>query len=266
MDRAAFFDVMRGEFGGLSQSQVEGTEFLLDEAERRGTPLKHAAYILATSWHETAATMMPIAEYGKGSGHEYGEPCPDYNNQVAYGRGYVQLTWAENYERADRECALSGALLANFDLALDGPTAAEIIYEGMSAGWFTGKKLNDYINDTQTDYWNARRIVNGTDKADLIQGYAYTFQEALEAGRYGEAEPAAPVDPDEITTPPETGEHPEGGSPPVRPDRPPSRKYEYVIEPIPDKDLGIHINQMGHKGWRLAHYTDDELVWETIKY
>ena len=50
--------------------------------------------------------MMPIAEYGKGEGHEYGEPCPQYDNQVAYGRGYVQLTWDYNYEKADSECAL----------------------------------------------------------------------------------------------------------------------------------------------------------------
>ena len=30
------------------------------------------AYILATTWHETATTMLPIAEYGKGGGRPYG--------------------------------------------------------------------------------------------------------------------------------------------------------------------------------------------------
>jgi hypothetical protein len=58
----------------------------------------------------TFATMMPIAEYGKGQGHEYGKPCPEYDDQVAYGRGYVQLTWDYNYEKADQKCSLDGAL------------------------------------------------------------------------------------------------------------------------------------------------------------
>jgi len=92
MNRTAFFDAMRAEFGSLSQSQVDGTEALLDAAEAYSLPMNQLAYVLSTSWHETAATMMPIAEYGEGEGHEYGEPCPQYDNQVAYGRGYVQLT------------------------------------------------------------------------------------------------------------------------------------------------------------------------------
>ena len=93
MDRSAFYDRMRDDFGTLSQSQVDGTEALLDEGEKRQLPMNQLAYILSTSWHETAATMMPIAEYGKVKDHPYGEPCPQYDNQVAYGRGYVQLTW-----------------------------------------------------------------------------------------------------------------------------------------------------------------------------
>jgi putative chitinase len=261
MDRSIFFNVIREEFGALSQSQVEGTEFLLDEGERRSTGLGHLAYILATAVHETASTMQPIAEYGKGQGHEYGEPLPEYDNQCAYGRGYVQLTWAENYERADKECSLNGALLEDFELALDGPTAAEIIFEGMSAGWFTGKKLSDYINDTQTDYWNARRIVNGTDKADLIEGYAFTYEKALMDARYGEPEP---VDPDEITTPPETAEHPPLPPHPPHPDRV-SPQYEYVIEDYDAETVAHHMKLMGLKGWRLAHFTDSKLVWETVK-
>ena len=259
MDRAKFFEVMRAEFGALSQSQVDGTEFLLDHGEERGTSLKQLAYILSTSWHETAATMQPIAEYGKGEGHDYGEPLPEYDNQCAYGRGYVQLTWAENYEKADKECALDGSLLDNFELALDGPIAAKIIFEGMSAGWFTGKKLDDYINPSLTDYYNARRIVNGTDKADLLRGYAETYQEALEAARYGEAEP---VDPDEITTPPDVAEHPPVEPPPhTWPER--TRTYEYVIGPY-NADVA-EMNALGIKGWRLAHVVDNTMIWERVR-
>lgn len=45
---------------------------------------------------------------------------------------------------------------------------------GCTEGWFTGKKLADY-----SDYVNMRRVVNGTDRAEMIAGYAETFEAAL---------------------------------------------------------------------------------------
>jgi hypothetical protein len=240
MDRAAFYDVMRDEFGTLSQSQVDGTEKLLDEGEKRVLPMNQLSYILATSWHETAATMMPIAEYGKGEGHEYGKPCPEYNNQVAYGRGYVQLTWDYNYEKADEQCGLGGALLENFDLALDAPVAAQIIFQGMDEGWFTGKKLTDYVNNDATDYYNARRVVNGTDKADLIAGYAESFEQALRAAGYHLAEPVSPEEPPPVVI---TWTGP---------------LYEYEVTPYDETML----NAMGSGGWRLAHIVGVRVIWE----
>jgi len=228
VNREAFFDVMREEFGSLDQSQVEGTEALLDTGELWLLPMNQLAYILSTSWHETAATMMPIEEYGKGEGHDYGEPCPQYDNQVAYGRGYVQLTWDYNYEKADAECGLGGALLQDFQLALDPVVASQIIFRGMLEGWFTGKKLGDYVNDTVTDYYNARRVVNGTDKADLLAGYAESFEQALRSADYGEPEPVEPEVPESGVSP-EEGEHP--------PEQPDPRMYlSYEIE-MPDGEI-----------------------------
>jgi hypothetical protein len=244
MNREAFFDVMRAELdSSLSQSQVDGTEALLDEGEKRKLPMNQLAYVLSTSWHETAATMMPIAEYGKGEGYDYLEyydssettECK-YKPQDAYGRGYVQLTWEANYERADSECALGGALLADFDLALDPKVASEIIFQGMLDGWFTGKKLSDYINENITDYYNARRIVNGTDRADLLADYAETFEQALRAADYGVA-PPEPVEPEvpESGITPEEGEHP----PPVEPiePEPPAPLVYYRLETAEGKTL-----------------------------
>ena len=57
--------------------------------------------------------------------------------------------------------------------------AVKIMVQGMKDGWFTGKKLSDYINQSQKDYVGARRIINGTDKDKLISGYAETFEKAL---------------------------------------------------------------------------------------
>ena len=53
-----------------------------------------------------------------------------------------------------------------------------------------GKTLADYITLTKSDFHGARRIVNGTDKADLIAGYAVKFDALLKAEGYGAAKPA----------------------------------------------------------------------------
>ena len=173
MNRAAFYKSIRPMFGGaLSQAQVDGIEALL--AATDGLPISFRAYLLATCRHETADTMQPIAEYGKGKGKPYGKP--GRHGQAQYGRGYVQLTWDDNYERADDALGLNGALLKDFNLAMQPTIAAKILVRGCSEGWFTGKKLADYLPG---DYRGARRVVNGLDKADLIAGYAREFEAAL---------------------------------------------------------------------------------------
>lgn len=173
MTRAAFYDAIRPMFGGaMKQSQVDGTEALL--AATAGMQITHRAYVLATAMHETAYTMQPIREYGKGKGKAYGKI--DQTGKAPYGRGYVQLTWRDNYLRADDELDLQDALAKDYDLALQPTIAAKIIVRGMSEGWFTGKKLSDYLPG---DYVNARRIVNGIDKAKKIAAEAVTFERAL---------------------------------------------------------------------------------------
>lgn len=63
-------------------------------------------------------------------------------------------------------------LVNNPDLALNPQIAAEILVVGMEKGLFTGKKLSTYINNESNDFVNARRIINGVDRAQLIAGYA----------------------------------------------------------------------------------------------
>jgi hypothetical protein len=41
--------------------------------------------------------------------------------------------------------------------------------------------LRKYINGSEINFWDARRIVNGTDRADLISGYAGRYYQALKA-------------------------------------------------------------------------------------
>lgn len=180
MNRTVFFDCVRDVlFGGsLQQSQVNGMNALLDYAcsHTPALDLRQTAYIFATAYHETARTMEPIAEYGLGAGHEYGEPDP-VTGECYYGRGYVQLTWKDNYAKQEEKCTLP--LVEYPDLAMEMAPAAQILFEGMLDGDFTGVGVGTYITATQCDYYNARRVVNGLDCADMIADYARHFQEAL---------------------------------------------------------------------------------------
>ena len=138
--------------------------------------LRQVAYMLATAKHETANTFAPIEEYGKGKGLPYGQPDP-VTGLVYFGRGYVQLTWARNYKSMGK--ALNLPLFLHPDLALRYDVAYKIMSYGMIHGTFTGVSLSRYINEGKTDYLNARKIINGTDKADLIAGYATAIEQML---------------------------------------------------------------------------------------
>lgn len=194
----AFFDVVRHELFNkhLNQKQVDGLNELLTATEN--LPQNQRAYILATAYHETAHTMQPIEEYGKGKGRDYGTWCVNSKNQkycprmrggavytfdecphLFYGRGFVQLTWYDNYLRASKE--LDVDFLANPDLAMQPDLSAKILVCGMMQGWFTNKKLSDFVNDNQSDFINARRVVNGRDKAEFIARHAQIFLKALQS-------------------------------------------------------------------------------------
>jgi hypothetical protein len=191
INRTHFFDTIRSTLfkGSLNQAQVRGCESILREWESRElTDLRWLAYILATTYHETAKTMQPIEEYGKGKSYRYGKKIKRsgvaYNmpDKIFYGRGYVQLTWFENYETMGRLLGID--ILNNPELALVPETAAAIMFEGMTKGNsnfgdFTGKSLENYFNDKKEDWVNARRIINGVDCAKMIADYGKMFYKAI---------------------------------------------------------------------------------------
>lgn len=200
MNTAAFFDAARASFGRLRQSQVDGINAILIAAG--GRPRSHVAYLLATAWHETARTMQPVREtlatsdaqavarldraWKAGKLGQVRVPYwrVDDSGRAWFGRGYVQLTHRDNYRKA---AALVGVdLLGDPSLALRPDIAARILVEGCETGLFTGKRLADYLPG---DYVGARRVVNGTDKAHTIAGYARAWEAALAAGGYSEVAP-----------------------------------------------------------------------------
>lgn len=174
----AFFAAVRRVTGPLSMIQVETINGLMAAAKE--WPIGWMAYGFATAWHE--ARLAPIAEIGKGRGKPYG--VPGKYDDAQYGRGLVQLTWDRNYEWADKALGLGGSLLKNFDRALEPAIATAILVKGMETGAFTGKKLSDYIGErgTRPQFTEARRIINGTDRAAMIADYADKFQDALQDG------------------------------------------------------------------------------------
>lgn len=187
-DPAGFYDYIRGDAGELfpvmRQSQLEGIEATLKVAAGK-LPLSWCAYALATEYHETAKTMQGVRE-----GLNVSDAWRRKNLRYYpwYGRGKVQLTWERNYRFATerlRELGYEVDLIANPDQALDLDIGAAILVHGMIEGWFCeGKTLRRFIpaKAEKQHYINARRIINGTDKAELIAGYAQEFEKALIEG------------------------------------------------------------------------------------
>lgn len=195
MNKKKFFDNIRGSLN-LTTVNVEGLDKVLDYLERVEDNLQHAAYILATSWWETAQTMQPVREaYWKDEAWRK----RNFRYYPYYGRGYVQLTWDYNYKKASDYFGVD--FVKSPDLVMDPKYALPILVVGMNKGWFTGKDLDDYIDDVDEsdteelkEYKNARRIVNGTDKAETIAKLAITFEKGLKAGGYALKDTQKPVE------------------------------------------------------------------------
>jgi len=222
-NRDKYFDGVRDSvFGGsLSQEQVDGQDAILTvfEQDHNDWDWRWLAYALATTAHETGMEMLPVEEYGKGEGMEYGKKDPE-TGQTYYGRGYVQLTWRDNYAKADKEIGLGNCAADetscewHAENALDPSIAAQVMFEGMFEGWFRsdskGKhNFERYFNDSGSDSYGAREIING-DKSkvpswsngvsigNLIKGYYNDFLAALHASAEESEEiPVVPDDPTE---------------------------------------------------------------------
>lgn len=199
MDKKIFYDQVRVFAGSLTQSQVTGFENILDFwIHSEYFDGRWLAYILATVWHETGKTMQPVREcfasnnsaavacvtnmFNKGIiKRNYAVPHP--NGHSYYGRGYVQLTHSYNYQKVGEMLGIGNQLVNQPDLAMLPPIAVKILVVGMAKGIFTGRKLERYFNNTMEDWFNARRIINGTDKAQQIAEYGQKFYEALKASK-----------------------------------------------------------------------------------
>lgn len=184
-DRKKLFDGLRKRFGTFDKVQVEVVEAIVDEFIRRNLGDKRwLAYILATGWGE--CKWRPVEEIGKGKGKPYGKMI---NGKRYYGRGCpTQITHERNYDLLGKRLNLP--LKEQPELALQVSVGVAIGFEGMIHGLFTAKKLADYFNATVNDPVNARRIINGTDKAIIFARWHEQILEVLQVARLPDAVPA----------------------------------------------------------------------------
>lgn len=170
---------------------------IVKECLRQGvTDRQQIAYILASCKHETG-NFIYNEEIASGSAYEgradLGNTQP--GDGIKYkGRGLIMLTGRVNYSYWSKR--LKKDLVGNPELAKVAGNALTISVVGMQLGTFTGRRLGRYIGGGKADYIGARAIVNGSDKAALIAGYARAYEplvDSLIAG--GDSSQATKTDP-----------------------------------------------------------------------
>lgn len=154
--------------GSLTKGQVDGMERIIAYRNDRYPQITadQLAYILATIYWETAHKMQPVREMG---GEAYLRTKKYY---PWVGEGLVQVTWEVNHRKFGGK--KPGDLMT-------WPIALFAAFEGMWKGVFTGKRLTDYVGFGRRDYMQARRIINGMDRAGEIASIAEKFLRALNA-------------------------------------------------------------------------------------
>ena len=169
--------------------------------EKRCCEMKQIAYLLATAKHEIGENFNPVEEANwlswparkkyfeemydpvLGKNEKRKKMARDNENTQQgdgakyFGRGFVQLTWKGNYRKMKEKFKVD--FVNDREKTLEHEWAMKILLYGSEEGVFTRKKLSDYINSSQTDYFNARRVINGIDKAATIAGYAKKLEACL---------------------------------------------------------------------------------------
>lgn len=212
-----FFAYLRkAPFGGrLTQGQIDGVNALFNEAAQQGLSAQEAAYVLATTFHETGGKMAPIRENMSyradrilevfGSNHSArvtrSEAASLANNpqglaERVYGLGNPRKAKElGNVRKGDGWKYRGGGLdqrtgRGNYarvglegepDKVLQLPEAARVMITDMIKGSFTSKKLGDYFDGDKANPEGARAVINGTDKAKLIAGYYKNFLDSINA-------------------------------------------------------------------------------------
>ncbi len=192
------------------------------------TDRRWLAYVMATAYHETQ--LKPVREGFKKTDAAarkhvrwmwnkriitlpYHRPDP-VTGQVYYGRGYVQLTWAQNYKKMGRAIGMGDQLYLHPDLVLDPEIASKVLFVGMLKGKFRyskrrapkgWQKLRLFFNKNRENWYGARNIINGDLRKNgkRVAGYGRKYASAI---RFRAAPPVPPVNDDNTEATPGEGE------------------------------------------------------------
>ena len=174
-----------------SDKQIVTEQRVYDKAvENWITDNRQIAYVLSTVKWESGFKNQP--EIWRWEWKRYWA-IDQSTWQAYYGRWFVQLTWKGNYEKFTQIIRNSWRdfkdnngniikwsevdLVNNPDMTLQSNDLAAFILMYWMKNWsFTWKKLDDFINSTGTDFYNARSIINWMsskpkDYADEAKSY-----------------------------------------------------------------------------------------------
>jgi len=137
------------------------------------------AYVFATAQHESlfGRLMMELSDGWDMEGNEdLGNTEPGDGPRFK-GRGFVLITGRRNYRIWSDKLGIN--LIDNPEKAALPEIAAPILVRGMRDGSFTGVALSDFIVGDRRDFFNARRIVSGLDRADQMAQIAESYFKAI---------------------------------------------------------------------------------------
>lgn len=157
----------------FDQEQVSNIKTILKTIDEHGiTDNNQVAYILGTCWHECFFKCIKEIP-SKKVGSQIWRWQQRYFPQGWYGRGFSQLTWKKNYLKFSPVVGID--LVKNPDAVLDAKVGAKILVFGMmngsfvALGLYSNTKLSKYFAEGgEPDWIGARKIVNGTFKADEV--------------------------------------------------------------------------------------------------
>ena len=85
------------------------------------------------------------------------------------------ITGRGNYERFAKYLNID--IINKPELCLKSEVAFDILVYGFKNGSFAQvKNIDYYINENKCNYLDARKIINGTDKKNLVAKYAAKFE------------------------------------------------------------------------------------------
>lgn len=145
--------------------------------------LDKVAYALATAEGESGFGRFMVELWGptefqkKYEGHKgLGNTEPGDGFKFR-GRGFCQLTGRTNYKKWSEMLGVD--LVNDPDLLTNPELAAKVMIIGMRDGLFTGVRLSRYVSESMVDYYNSRRVINGTFRAEQFAQSAVRYRRVL---------------------------------------------------------------------------------------